>query len=123
MQIGFTLRFVPQLLVEDFNKDEQEAGQLAGLFSFYNDFILFIMAPIAGLLYDIWYRKGITLIALIGCGLILASISFVTTLYPGFLLLNMAFAAFLEPICNSPLYSDYVAPEAMVSTVAFISLF
>ena len=120
---GFTLRFVPQLFVTKFGKTEAEAGRLAGQFSFYDDFVLLAMAPISAILMDVWHRKALSVLAIFGMGCVMIGLSFVTTLYPGFMTFNLMFGVTLVPLINSPFFSDYVAVEAMGPAVSFVFVF
>jgi hypothetical protein len=110
-------------MVTKFGQTEAQAGEQAAKFAFYDDFVLLAMTPVSAILMDVWHRKAITVLAFLGMGGVMIGISFVTTLFPGFMTFNMFFGVCFVPMVNSPFFSDYVAVEAMGPAVSFIFVF
>jgi hypothetical protein len=71
------------------------------------------MSIVIGAAYDFFGRKIITGIALFSLAAVYIGLSFMTTLWPGFILMWMANGVCILPILNTPILVDYVSKESM----------
>ena len=114
-------QFLPQLIVEEFDETQREAGSISGVISFYSDIFCVGFNLISGFLMDRFGRKRLSLGGYAVFSIIMILTPHIAkTIYPGILLSKISMNLALIPSFNTVLVIDYISKESMGITSAFM---